>query len=340
MFGMIRWSRSMKAIGTSSSTKASPSQTSPVGARRRARPPRTARRSAPRRAGSARRSARRSRGSARAARATRRTGTLSRAPDWRAAAGAARARLRQRLPARQPVDDDVQEGADGEPEHAGEDRRAVIGGGCVHGADRYEPVSAVRRSATARPAATVRRPSVVDARRRPATVAASTGRRSSSARRSAQPGDLDAGAGQDRAVDRLGALLHAVEVQRVAHGVGHLVHALLERRRARRPTSSASPSTSSSGVTRPTCCIHWRACSSVRPRRSASVAAIASRPPAAARVKRQPDAVGDGDVDEAGGVDVERRRGRRLRRRQRAHHAEGGQVDALDARGRPRGRRR
>src|SRR5215210_7731523 len=34
----------------------------------------------------------------------------------------------------------------------------------------------------------------------------------------------------ERAVDVLGAVLHAVEVERVADGVGELVHALLERR--------------------------------------------------------------------------------------------------------------
>ena len=84
------------------------------------------------------------------------------------------------------------------------------------------------RSATARPAATVRRSA--SSRRGRDGAAVSTGRRSSSAEALGEPGDLDARAGQDRAVDRLGALLHAVEVQRVAHGVGDLVHALLEHR--------------------------------------------------------------------------------------------------------------
>ena len=46
--------------------------------------------------------------------------------------------------------------------------------------------------------------------------------------------------------------------------------------------------------------------------------------------EQAPGVVGDRDVDEARGVDVEHRALARLRDRDRAHHAEGGQVQALE----------
>ena len=63
------------------------------------------------------------------------------------------------------------------------------------------------------------------------------------------------------------------------------------------------------------------------PARSASEEAIASRPPAAARVKRQPDSLATATFDEAADGDVERRAGRPG---QRPEHAERREVDALD----------
>ena len=131
------------------------------------------------------------------------------------------------------------------------------------------------------------------------------GRCSCSDELSAKPGIATAGPVSTARSTVLGALLHAVEVERVAHRVGDLVHALLERladggdelgvaldlverrRRGRRG------------------CSHPRACSIVRPRRSESVCAIASRPPAAARVKRQPVSLATATLVEAGEVDVE-----------------------------------
>ena len=65
-------------------------------------------------------------------------------------------------------------------------------------------------------------------------------------------------------------------------------------------------------------------------RRSASVATIALSPPAAARVNRQPVLVGHRDVGEAGDVDVEDGAALLLLGGERADHAEGGEVDALD----------
>ena len=102
-----------------------------------------------------------------------------------------------------------------------------------------------------------------------------------------EAGDGDGGAGEDAGLDLLGALLHAVEVERVADRVGELVHALLEHGAGgghevgvaldllerREQADVAHPLAGVLGV---------------RPRRSASVWTIASRPPAAARVNRQP----------------------------------------------------
>ena len=194
-------------------------------------------------------------------------------------------------------------------------------------------------SSTARPAATVSRPRSApavlrrdDGGRRPAAAAA---RRA----RSTKPGIADGGAGEDT---RARPARRSPACGRSSASCARCRRAGARPPRAprgRRRRARRRPRPPRAGRARPTCCSHWRACSSVRPRRSASVWTIASRPPAAARVNRQPLGVGDGDVDEAGDVDVEDgaldlacrpARGPCRRRRGRCPRAPG----------RPRGRRR
>ena len=107
-------------------------------------------------------------------------------------------------------------------------------------------------------------------------------------------------------LDLLGALLHAVEVERVADGVGELVHALLERRASRGHEVLRRPGRSSSGAWRPTWPSHWRACSAVSPRRSDERAGHRVEPAGRGAREQAAAAVGDGDVREPGDADVER----------------------------------
>ena len=183
------------------------------------------------------------------------------------------------------------------------------------------------RSATARPAATVSRPACSTPSLW-ATVTASTGMRSSSASRSDRPGDVGGGAGEDGAVDRLRALLHAVEVQRVAHGVGDLVHALVERgARGGHELGVAVDLVErrdEADMPHPLAGVLEREAAALGERRRHRVDAAGggAREQAARRV-------GDGHVDEPGGVDVEHG-ALGLAGVHRADHAEGGEVEALE----------
>ena len=161
-----------------------------------------------------------------------------------------------------------------------------------------------------------------------ATTATSTGSLSSSARRSAKPGTATAGPVEQSALDGLGALLHPVEVQRVAHGVGELVHALLERRARQRDDLGIALDL---GHRRDEAHVaHPHPCVLEGQRATLGQRGLDRRQPARGGTREQAARlVGDRDVDETGDVDVEDR-ARGLARRQRAHHAEGGEIDAFE----------
>ena len=220
--------------------------------------------------------------------------------DRRLAARAARARVRQRLAPRQPVGDHVEERAE---RASARRRRSATPSRRLLGDAR-------RRRARA---ATVRRP------RSASLVAVATTRRRSSGSRSCsdsaldEAGDGDGGAREHAALDRLGALLHPVEVQRVADGVGELVHALLEHGASRGRRARGRPRRSSSGACRPTC-VHPLA--RVLGGQAAALGErVDHRVQAAGGGAGEQAArgVGDGDVGEPGDVDVEDGAGSTLR---------------------------
>ena len=161
-------------------------------------------------------------------------------------------------------------------------------------------------SSTARPAATVRRP------RSASSSLARRPRRGSSGRRELlgelldEAGDGHGGAGERRPCSTvLGALLHAVEVQRVADGVGELVDALLEHRASGGDEVGVALDVLERRDAGRRACSHWRACSSGQA--AALGERVDHRVEAAGGGAREQAAagVGDGDVGEAGDVDVE-----------------------------------
>ena len=149
--------------------------------------------------------------------------------DRRAARGTRRRRVQQRLAARQPVGHHVEEGADDRSEDRGYRGRHTDAHRACSVADMVRMMRrpCYGRSATARPAATVRRPASRSSG--PGMTRASSGRRSALAEALDEAGDGDGGAGDEAQLDRLGAVLGAVEVQRGADVVGELAHAVLER---------------------------------------------------------------------------------------------------------------
>ena len=144
-----------------------------------------------------------------------------------------------------------------------------------------------------------------------------------------EAGDGQRGAREHAALDGLGALLHPVEVQRVADGVGELVHALLERG-ARggdelRVALDLLERREQPDVADPLARVLRGEPAALGERVHDGV-----QPAGGGAGEQAARAVGDGDVGEAGDVDVEDGAARRLPGAERADHAERGEVDALE----------